>query len=115
MNTVHFKEHSVVEKEKSSSYLSRFCCLDNVGHHVRRFGPLLIPAKGGGGREQNILQDTGLLSEETQRGQEHAVKAEENRRRVCSRSASPERKVRLGLSNPSSARSHPRPVTPRKR
>ncbi len=51
MNTVHFKEHSVVEKEKSSSYLSRFCCLDNVGHHVRRFGPLLIPAKGGGGRE----------------------------------------------------------------
>ncbi len=35
MNTVHFKEHSVVEKEKSSSYLSRFCCLDNVGHHIK--------------------------------------------------------------------------------
>ena len=81
----------------------------------RRFGPLSIPAKGGGGREQNILQDTGLLDEETQRGQEHAVKAEGNRRRVCSRSASPERMVRLGLSNPSSARSYPRPVTPRKR
>ena len=69
---------------------------------MRRFGPLSIPAKGGGGREQNILQDTGLLDEETQRGQEHAAKAEAGRRRVCLRSASPERMVRLGLSNLSS-------------
>ena len=33
MNIVHFKEHKVVEKEESSSYLSRFWCLDNVAHH----------------------------------------------------------------------------------
>src|SRR6266568_3991383 len=34
MNIVHFKEHKVVEKEESSSYLSRFWCLDNVAHHT---------------------------------------------------------------------------------
>ena len=34
MNTVHFKEHRVVEKEERSSYLSRFWCLDNMGHHI---------------------------------------------------------------------------------
>ncbi len=34
MNTVYFKEHSVVVKEESSSYLGRFWCLDNVGHHT---------------------------------------------------------------------------------
>ena len=34
MNIVHFKEHKVVEKEESSSYLSRFWCLDNVAHHI---------------------------------------------------------------------------------
>ena len=33
MNIVHFKEHRGVEKEESSSYLSQFLCLDNVGHH----------------------------------------------------------------------------------
>ncbi len=37
MITVHFKEHRVVEKEERSSYLSRFWCLDNVGHHSFSF------------------------------------------------------------------------------
>ena len=36
MNTVQFKEHRGVEKEERSSYLSRFWCLDNVGHHTSR-------------------------------------------------------------------------------
>ncbi len=33
MNIVHLKEHRSSEKEESSSYLSRFLCLDKVGHH----------------------------------------------------------------------------------
>ena len=41
------------------------------------------------------FRGTALLSGETQRGQEHAVEAENNRRHVCYGSASPVRMARL--------------------
>jgi hypothetical protein len=49
--------------------------------------------------ESKDLQDNDLPGVERPREQQHVIKAEDERRHVYHRSASPVRKVRLGLSN----------------